>query len=105
MKRAVITMNAMLGKALAALVFTAVLFAGSVRLLGSGKTIPGFLQLLGAACLVVVALAHVAEAVHLFPWMQWGAARSIGHYLDLSSAVLGVTLFPLGILLRALHRG
>ncbi len=34
--------------------------------------------------------------------MQWGHENSVGHYLDLSSAVLGLTLFPLGYLFQAL---
>ena len=61
-----------------------------------------FLQLLGAGCLVIVVLSHVFEALHLFPWMHWGAERSVGHYLNISSAVLGLTLFPTGYLLHAL---
>jgi hypothetical protein len=51
---------------------------------------------------VIVALAHVFEALHLFPWMHWGLEASPGHYLDLSGAVLGLTLFPIGYLLHAL---
>ncbi len=51
-----------------------------------------------------LALTHVSEALHLFPWMHWGLEDSFGHYLDLSSAVLGLTLFPTGYLLDALAR-
>jgi len=37
--------------------------------------------------------------------MRWGESQSPGHYLDLSSAVLGITLFPLGYVIQALqHR-
>jgi hypothetical protein len=32
--------------------------------------------------------------------MGWGKAHSAGHYLDLSSAVVGVTLLPVGYLLQ-----
>ncbi|HZT04017.1 MAG TPA: hypothetical protein VFA39_17320 [Steroidobacteraceae bacterium] len=53
---------------------------------------------------MIVALAHVCEALHLFPVMGWGSERSPGHYLDLGSAVCGFTLFPLGCLLHALSR-
>jgi len=60
------------------------------------------LQLLGSGFLVVVALAHVCEALRLFPWMGWGLEHSFGHYLDLFSVALGVTLFPLGYVLHAL---
>jgi hypothetical protein len=41
---------------------------------------------------VLVVLTHVAEALHLFPWMQWGSSNSAAHYLDLWSAVLGLTM-------------
>lgn len=66
------------------------------------KTVCSFLQLLGAGCLMVVVLTHVCEALHLFPWMGWGLEDSVGHYLDLSSAVLGLTLLPVGYLFQAL---
>jgi hypothetical protein len=78
------------------------LFSGSVVLFFRGKTVPSFLQLLGAGCLLVVVLAHVSEALHLFPWMQWGLPQSVGHYVDFWSAVLGLALFPIGYFSHAL---
>ena len=63
-----------------------------------------FLQLFGAGCLMVVVLAHVCEAVHLFPFMHWGIKHSVGHYLDLWSALLGVALFAVGYLFHALTK-
>ncbi len=81
-----------------------VLFSGSVVLFFREKTAWSLLQLLGAGCLVVVLLAHVSEAFHLFPWMHWGLRRSVGHYVDYYSAVLGLTLFPVGYLFDALTR-
>jgi succinate dehydrogenase/fumarate reductase cytochrome b subunit len=62
------------------------------------------LQLVGAAALVITVLTHVCEGLALFPWMGWGAESSPGHYLDLSSAVLGLTLFPTGWLIRFVSR-
>lgn len=59
-----------------------------------------FLQLLGAGFLIVVVLTHVAEAFHLLPWMGWGLHNSAGHYIDLVSAVSGLTLFTTGCLSR-----
>lgn len=98
-------MNVMLVKALMALVPTCALLWGAAVLFSRTRTRSSLAQLLGAACLVLVALTHISEAVHLFPWMHWGEEHSVGHYLDLSSAVLGVTLFPVGYLLHALrHR-
>jgi hypothetical protein len=96
-------MNVTLFKALLALVPAGMVFSGSlVFLFFRGKSVWSFLQALGAACLVVVVLTHISEAVHLFPWMHWGQEHSVGHYLDLGSAVLGLTLFPIGYLLHAL---
>jgi hypothetical protein len=86
--------------ALAALVPVCMLFAGSAVLFSRGKTVCSFLQLLGAGCLVMVVLTHVAETLRLFPWMHWGLEHSAGHYLDLGSAVLGLTLFPIGYLFQ-----
>jgi hypothetical protein len=81
------------------------LFSGSVVLFFKGKTLWSLLQLLGAGCLVVVSLTHVSEALRLFPWMHWGLEDSVGHNLDFGSAVLGLTLFPVGYLFHALSKG
>jgi hypothetical protein len=97
-------MNATLPKALVALVPVGILFVGSVVLFLRGRTLGSFLQLLGAGCLLMVVLTHLCEALHLFPWMHWGRERSVGHYLDLWNAVLGLTLFPIGYLLHALTK-
>jgi hypothetical protein len=94
-------MNATVLKALVALVPAGMLFSGSLALFMKKKAVHSVLQLLGAACLLLVVLTHVAEGAHLFPWMNWGREHSVGHYLDLGSAVLAGTLFPLGYLLHA----
>jgi hypothetical protein len=98
-------MTVILLKALIALVPAGMLFAGSLLLFFREKTVCSLLQLLGGGCLVVVVLTHVSEALHLFPWMQWGLENSAGHYLDLWSAVLGLTLLPAGYLFHALTKG
>jgi len=89
-------------RALVALAPACILLSGSVVLFFKGKTVCSFLQLLGAGCLVVVVLTHVSEALYIFPWMHWGVEHSAGHYLDLWSALLGLTLFPVGYLIHAL---
>ena len=91
-------------KALIGLVPASILLIASVALFLREKTFACFLQLIGAACLIVVVLTHVFEAFHLFPSMHWGRERGIGHYVDLWSAVLGVSLFPAGYLLHSLTR-
>jgi hypothetical protein len=91
-------------KALIALVPASMLFSGSLILFFREKTVSSLLQLLGAACLVVVVLTHLVEALQLLPWMHWGRENSVGHYLDLWSAVFGLTLFPAGYLLHSLTK-
>jgi hypothetical protein len=55
---------------------------------------------IGAACLVVVVLTHVAERFDIFPAMGWGLPHSPGHYLDLAAAILGCVLIRLGFALN-----
>ena len=97
-------MSAALLKGMVALVPATILFSGSIVLFFRGKSVCSLLQLLGAGCLVVVVLTHVCEALHLFPWMHWGREHGVGHYLDFWSAVLGLTLFPVGYLFHALTK-
>ncbi len=61
-----------------------------------------FVQLIGAAFLGVVVLTHVAERFSLFPKMGWGRPNTVGHYLDLTSAALGLTLLPIDYICSAL---
>jgi hypothetical protein len=97
-------MNIGLLKALIALAPTCALLVGAMVRLANRKSPWAFVQVIGAACLVGVTLTHVSEALHLFQWMHWGAENSVGHYLDLSCAVLGLILFPTGYVLDALPR-
>ena len=62
------------------------------------------LQVAGAVSLLIVVLAHIAEAFHLARWMRWGESDSPGHYLDFFSAILGLTLLPLGYVFHILNR-
>jgi hypothetical protein len=75
------------------------LFLGSGVSFARERTGRRFVQLFGSFCLVVVVLAHIAEAFHLLPGMGWGIPNSPGHYLDLFSAIVGLILLPLGYVL------
>src|SRR5215469_5794672 len=81
----------------------AILFVSIIRFTKK-RTVWRFVQLLGAVCLLMMVLVHIAEAFHLFPGMNWGRNNSAGHYLDLFSAILGMILLPLGYLLHVLMR-
>ena len=63
-----------------------------------GEAMPRILGLAGCACLLVVALTHVAERWNILPRMGWGLPNSPGHYLDLVSAIAGI-----GLLLAAAY--
>jgi hypothetical protein len=91
-------------KAVVALLPVSVLLAGSAVLFLRGKTLSSFLQLFGALCLTAAVLTHVCEALGLFPSTRWGRERSAGHYVDLWSAGIGVSLFFIGYLFHALAR-
>jgi len=62
-------------------------------------TVGRWLLVFGFGCLAVVFLTHIAEKLNLFPVMGWGLPDSPGHYLDLTSAVVGCTLFLVGAFL------
>ncbi|HJZ73183.1 MAG TPA: hypothetical protein VKE51_15670 [Vicinamibacterales bacterium] len=87
-------------KALIALVPAVLLLALSAAVFIKRRNVAAFLQLAGSGCLVIVVLTHVCEALGLFPSMRFGEPDSAGHYLDLTSAVVGVMLFIAGWLLR-----
>jgi len=98
-------MNLAVLKSILALAATSTLLAGSAILYQRRGTIGSVLQLLGAACSVVVALAHVFEALAVLSAFGWGQPRSIGHYVDLGAAVLGLTLVSAGLAFQYVHRG
>lgn len=97
-------MNPTFAKAVAALVPTGTLLVGSTLLFSRRKGTAAVFQLIGAACLVVVVIAHLCEALGWFPWMHWGMEHSVGHYIDLLAAIGGLSLFPIGYLFGALTK-
>jgi len=80
------------------------LLAGSGAAYVKTRTVPTLLWLAGAVCLSVVVLTHIAEGNGWLPAMRWGAPDSAGHYLDVSSAALGVSLIVAGTVARFAHR-
>jgi hypothetical protein len=96
-------MNLTLLKALAVLVPVSALCITSTAAFAKEKTWRSAIQLCGAGCLMLVVLVHVFEALRLFQWMRWGDPHSTGHYVDLVSVILGLTLLPLGYGFRALN--
>jgi hypothetical protein len=99
-----ISMNLAALKSIVALAVTSALFAGLAipyRRRGTGGSAA---QLLGVACFVVVALTHAFEAFAILPALGWGQPRSIGHYIDLGAAILGITLVFAGLFFQCVQR-
>jgi hypothetical protein len=95
--------NVALLKALAGLILVGVLCANSTLAHRKKRAWSSAFQLAGACFLLVVVAIHICEALYLLPWMDWGAANSAGHYLDLVSAMAGLTLLSFGLLLRVIE--
>src|SRR5206468_13068636 len=91
-------------RAFVALIPVGALFTGTRIMFVRRRSMASLLQLVGAAGFVAVVLTHVFEGLRVFPRMGWGSQHSVGHYLDLLSAILVVTLFSLGYLIRSEER-
>ena len=94
-------MNHAVLKVCAALIPACALFTGLAIIWLRKRSVSSFLQFLGATGLMIVVLTHVFEALRLFPSMRWGSQHSVGHYIDLSCAILAIMLFSLGCLIHA----
>lgn len=93
-------MNPTLVKALVALVPIVALVVWFSVTFTRRRTLSSLLQLGGSGCLLIVVFAHVCEALRIFPAMGWGKPDSLGHYIDLSSAVLGAAMLSSGYMLH-----
>lgn len=87
-------------KAIAALVPTLMLLVGSTLQLSRRKGTAAVFQLIGAACLIVVVIAHLCEALGWFPWMHWGLEHSVGTILISWPPLEGWRYFQLVICLE-----
>lgn len=68
------------------------------------KTALATTQLVGAGLLLVVMFAHVCEVFGLIPSLGWGRPGTVGHYIDLISAVAGSIAWALGYFGRWIMR-
>lgn len=89
----------MIFRSVLTLTLGALLLFWSLSRLRKFSTLALTLQLIGAIGVIGVGSAHLCEALRLFPVMRWGAPHSIGHYLDLASALVAVSFFPIGLLM------
>ena len=75
-----------------ALVVAVLLVVGMAVALRRRRSGTRLLLLLAATFFVIVAMSHVLEAFRIFPAAGWGQPRSLGHFIDLTAALAGVTL-------------
>lgn len=92
-------MNSTLGRAIVGFAFIGPFGWWSIRRAFRSASVATRLQAIGAIGLLVVIGAHLCEALGWLGSMGWGRPNTVGHYLDLAGAVLGVTLAPVGYLL------
>jgi hypothetical protein len=97
-------MNDTLAKAIVGLAPVGMLLFGSAFTFFRERVVPSVLQLLGVGCLLIVVIIHICEGLQLFPSVHWRDEHSIGHYLDIASAGLGLTLFPFGYLIDVITK-
>ena len=79
-------------------------FGASIASYAEERTAMALTQLVGAAFLLVVIFAHVSEAFGFIPSLGWGRPNTLGHYIDLVSAISGAILLPIGYLGRRYAR-
>src|SRR5437762_11707434 len=96
-------MNDAAVKAFVALIPVCALFTGATIIFVRRRSMSSFLQLVGATGLVAVVLTHVFEGLRVVPRMGWGSQHSVGHYLDVSCAIVVVTLFSLVYLIHVVN--
>ena len=65
-------------------------FTGTAMWYRARRSLSIRLLLVATGCFVVVALAHLCEATQLLVPAGWGQPHSLGHYLDLLAAWLGM---------------
>jgi hypothetical protein len=90
-------------KSLFALLVASLLLAGAAVAFGRRRSSARALLVLACVSFVVVALTHVFEAFAILPGAGWGQPRSIGHYTDLTAALLG-SLFVVAALVARMFR-
>jgi|ERR1700732_5306949 hypothetical protein len=99
-------MNAAVLKGLLALVAACTFLGVSIVLFLTRRGLASALQAMGIGCFGVMALTHVFEEFSILPGLGWGQPHSVGHFIDLVTALLGVTFMTTSFLLwrRDQHR-
>lgn len=97
-------MNSTSIKGILILIPASLLLVGSLKSFSMSPRLPNILMVIGAVCLTIVPITHICEGLQWFTFLHWGDENSIGHYIDLLTAVIGVILFPAGYFLDVIRK-
>jgi len=93
-------MNASVLKGLLALAGASVFVTVSAALFATRRDLASALLATGIGWFGVMALTHVFESFSILPAFGWGRPHSVGHFIDLAAALLGVVFVTAGFLVR-----
>ena len=93
-------MHAAVLKGLLALAGASVFLAVSAALFVTRRDLGAALLATGIGWFGVMALTHVFETFSILPAFGWGRPHSIGHFIDLAAALLGISFVALGFLVH-----
>jgi hypothetical protein len=97
-------MNPTLGRAIIVLVLMGSVCVITARAFLRTRATASLLELNGAVGLAMLGVTHLCEGLQILPWMRWGIGGGPGHYVNLASLAIGVTLLPLGYVLARRDR-
>ena len=104
MSRESLSPNATILRSFAASALAVALLVAIVFRYRARRSAPTRLALLAACCFAIVAVIHVFEAFGLFVAAGWGKPKSVGHYIDLAAALLGLVFLGTALVAGFVHR-
>jgi hypothetical protein len=94
-------MNAAVLKGLLALTGASVFLAVSAALFVTRRDLGSALLATGIGWFGVMALTHFFESFSILPAFGWGRPHSVGHFIDLVAALLGIAFVTTGFLVHS----
>ena len=93
-------MTAAVIKGLLALAGASIFLAVSAALFVTRRDLGAALLATGIGWFGVMALTHFFESFSILPAFGWGQPHSVGHFIDLAAALLGIVFVTLGFLVH-----
>ena len=96
----VAAMNAAVLKGLVALAAAIVFLGVSAALYITRRDLGSALLATGIGWFGIMALTHFFESFSILPAFGWGRPHSVGHFMDLAAALLGITFVSIGFVVH-----